>query len=263
MLCRESEKVQAHFDGEVDAVTAAEVERHVGHCANCRALLEDLRQIRTRFRRELAPVKAPAELKARIHQALDREVRIERGRPPVKMPAMMRLKPFWAGALSGAGSMLMAAGVFVALLFPAIPTSPLLNDLVTAHVQSLTSQHLVDVVSTDRHTVKPWFAGHADVSPVVADFEAQGYPLVGGRAGFLNHQRAAVTVYRHGAHIINVFTWAIETRSVPRDATRNGYHLAFWRSGNLLYCAVSDTGWDELAGLTRLLQDLGARDSRE
>ena len=107
------------------------------------------------------------------------------------------------------------------------------------------------------------YFNHADVSPVVADFEAQGYPLVGGRAGYLNHQRAAITVYRHGAHIINVFTWAVDARSKPRDATRNGYHLAFWRSGNLLYCAVSDTGWDELAGLTRLLQDLGARDNRE
>lgn len=263
MLCRESERVQAHFDGEVDAVTAAEVERHVGHCADCRALLQDLRQIRTRLRETVTPVSAPAELDARIRRALDRESRIQSARPRRTLSSLFGLKPFWAGALSGAGSMMVAAGVIVALFFSTTATSPLLNDIVTAHVQSLTSQHLVDVVSTDRHTVKPWFAGHADVSPVVADFAAQGYPLVGGRAGYLNRQRAAITVYRHGAHVINVFAWADDSRSPLRDATRNGYHLVFWRSGNLLYCAVSDTGWDELAGLTRLLQDLGARDQRE
>jgi anti-sigma factor RsiW len=121
--------------------------------------------------------------------------------------------------------------------------------------------HLIDVVSTDKHTVKPWFAGHADVSPVVADFAEQGYRLIGGRADYFDHQRAAVIVYQHGSHVINVFSWAATKDSVPRDTTRNGYHMAFWRTGDLVYCAVSDTGWDELRRLVRLLQDLGAHDN--
>jgi anti-sigma factor RsiW len=120
--------------------------------------------------------------------------------------------------------------------------------------------HLIDVESTDRHTVKPWFAGHTDVSPVVADFNEQGYRLVGGRADYFDHQRAAVVVYQHGPHIINVFSWA-GTERVLKDTTRNGYHLAFWKAGNLEYCAVSDTGWEELLGLVRLLKDLAARDT--
>jgi anti-sigma factor RsiW len=123
--------------------------------------------------------------------------------------------------------------------------------------------HLIDVVSTDKHTVKPWFAGHTDVSPVVADFDQQGYRLIGGRADYFDRQRAAVVVYQHGAHIINVFSWAADQRGSPKNTTRNGYHLAFWRVGNLMYCAVSDTGWDELLGLVRLLQDSSARDARE
>ena len=136
-------------------------------------------------------------------------------------------------------------------------TNPLLDELVNAHVRSLMPAHLIDVVSTDKHTVKPWFAGHADVSPVVADFEPQGYRLIGGRADYLDHQRSAVVVYQHGAHIINVFSWAAGERPLPNDTTRNGYHLAFWRVGDLDYCAVSDTGWDELRGLVRLLRELG------
>jgi anti-sigma factor RsiW len=104
--------------------------------------------------------------------------------------------------------------------------------------------------------VKPWFAGQTDVSPVVADFEPQGYKLVGGRVDYLEHQRAAVVVYRHGAHVINVFSWSATPRSIAGKVTRNGYHLMFWRIGDLQYCAVSDTGWDELASLTQLLQGL-------
>jgi anti-sigma factor RsiW len=122
------------------------------------------------------------------------------------------------------------------------------------------SSHLIDVVSTDNHTVKPWFAGRTDVSPLVVDLESKGYKLIGGRVDYLEHQRAAVVVYRHGAHVINVFSWAAGRRLVPSQVTRDGYHLIFWQSGDLEYCAVSDTAWDELLGLVRLLQDTAARE---
>ena len=175
--------------------------------------------------------------------------------------AIWRGRAFWSGTFGGMGAGAAAAGLAMFLLAPPA-ANPLLENLVSAHVRSLMPDHLIDVVSTDKHTVKPWFAGHADVSPVVADFEPQGYRLVGGRADYFDHQRAAAVVYQHGSHVINVFSWAATERGLPKDTTRNGYHLAFWRSGNLFYCAVSDTGWEELQGLVRLLQDLGARDDR-
>jgi len=130
-------------------------------------------------------------------------------------------------------------------------------------VRSLIPAHLIDVVSTDQHTVKPWFAGHTDVSPVVADFAQQGCRLIGGRADYVDHQRSAVVVYQHGRHIINVFSWAASGHSPPEYTTRNGYRMAFWKAGDLEYCAVSDTGRDELLGLVRLLRDLSARDRQE
>jgi anti-sigma factor RsiW len=95
----------------------------------------------------------------------------------------------------------------------------------------------------------------------VADFEPQGYKLIGGRVDYLEHQRAAVVVYQHGLHVINVFSWSATQRAVSSKVTRNGYHLMFWKIGDLQYCAVSDTGWDELLGLVRLLQNLGAQDA--
>jgi anti-sigma factor RsiW len=111
--------------------------------------------------------------------------------------------------------------------------------------------------------VKPWFAGHADVSPPVADFAREGYQLVGGRVDYLDGHRAAVTVYRHGAHIINVFAWTYHGETLPNLTTRNGYHIVFWNSGNLAFCAISDTALDELLVLTQLLKATATPDSRE
>jgi anti-sigma factor RsiW len=257
MTCAESMRVQAHFDGEVDALTAADIERHVEQCAECRAMLEDMEKLRAGIRTGLARPQAPAELRARIQRALDeqepgeasaRALSAVRGRP------LSGARPFWMGAFSGLAAA-GAAAIAIVMLSPP-PAAPLLDDLVSAHVRSLMPSHLIDVQSTDRHTVKPWFAGHADVSPAVADFADQGFPLVGGRADYVDHQRSAVVVYQHGPHVINVFTWSGGRNAEPRDTARNGYHLVFWSEGNLNYCAVSDAGWDELRQLERLLRNL-------
>jgi anti-sigma factor RsiW len=255
--CAESLRLQAYFDGELDAVSAAGMEGHLEHCPECRALLADLEQLRAALRREVARPPAPAGLRMRIGHALDGES-VSKGRTH---PAAMawRKHSFWGGALAGVCGTAAAAGVAFLLLMPPA-ADPMLDDLVSAHIRSLMPSHLIDVVSTDQHTVKPWFAGHADVSPVVADFEPQGYRLLGGRADYFEHQRAAVVVYQHGAHLINVFSWVWDGHGLPKNTTRNGYHLAFWRMGNLAYCAVTDAGWGEVSGLTALLQTLGARD---
>jgi anti-sigma factor RsiW len=261
MQCAESLRVQAYFDGELDALAAADIERHSEACAECRALLEDLQHARTALRRDLTYVSTPPALRARIMRALDEESAVKSARFNGERLAGRRPRPFWMGAFSGIGGTAIAAGIAFFLLAPPL-TNPLLDDLVSAHVRSLMPDHLIDVVSTDKHTVKPWFAGHTDVSPVVADFAPQGYRLIGGRADYFDHQRAAVVVYQHGAHVINVFSWAADQDGLPKNTTRNGYHLAFWRTGNLVYCAVSDTAWDELLGLVRLLQEVSTPDAR-
>ncbi len=261
MQCAESLRVQAYFDAEVDAVAAAGIERHAEHCPECRALLEDLQRTRARMRAELEYAAAPPTLRAAIARMLDREDAGDaQPRVPAQSPAW-RSQPFWLGAAGGLGSALAAALAFL-WLSPARPEA-LTDELVAAHVRSLMPSHLTDVMSTDQHTVKPWFAGHADVSPVVADFAARGYRLVGGRADYFAGQRTAAVIYQHGAHVINVFTWASAPGPFPAALTRSGYHLLFWRAGNLEYCAVSDAGWDEMQGLARLLQQLAARDAGE
>lgn len=257
MTCAERLSTQAYFDGEVDAVATARIERHVAQCAGCRALLEELGQTRSTLR-NLAQQAAPPALRTRILRCLDDEADAVAAGPGF---SSWRTRPFWLGAFGGAAGTAMAAMLAWFMLFPAT-ASPLVEELTTAHVRSLMASHLIDVVSTDQHTVKPWFAGHADVSPLVVNFASQGYPLVGGRADYLAHQRSAVVVYQHGPHFINVFSWAGNRRALPADTTRNGYRMMFWQIGDLNYCAVSDTGWDELGALVRLMQQAGTRDQR-
>jgi anti-sigma factor RsiW len=257
--CAEGQRVQAYFDGELEGAAATAVERHLSECAECRALYAQLQATRARLQRELPAIVAPPQLRARIARALDAENATTAAPPRAR--STWRSRPFWQGAWSGAGVAALALGTVLFLLLPR--PDPVLDAVVDAHVRALMSNHPTDVISTDRHTVKPWFAGRADVSPTVADFAAQGYRLIGGRADYLEHQRAAVLVYQHGAHVIDVFSWAAGHRALPQRASRDGYHETFWKVGDVQYGAVSDAGWDELFTLRRLLQQLAETEARE
>jgi anti-sigma factor RsiW len=262
MQCAESVRAQAYFDRELASPGAADVERHAQHCAKCCRLLEDLKQLRCALRRELNYTSIPAAMKVRIVRALNQESASTIGLAHARDPGAWRARSFWQGAFTGISGIALAASL--AFLVVAQPlSSSLPADLLSAHVRSLAPEHLIDVVSTDKHTVKPWFSTHADVSPAVTDFELQGYKLMGGRADYFDHQRVAVIVYQRGAHVINVFSWDGKQETLPVDTTRDGYHLAFWESGDLAYCAVSDTGWDELLGLAKLIQDSSVLDGQQ
>jgi anti-sigma factor RsiW len=252
MSCERTLQTQAYFDGELDAAAALEVEKHLETCADCAAVLEQADSVRHLVREKASYHRASDALRARVSEAT-----------PVRRAARAPwYRSVWTGAAGGAAATAMAAALaFLMLLPPA--AEPLIADVTNAHLRSLASAHLIDVESTDRHTVKPWLAVHADLSPPVADFAAQGFKLVGGRVDFLEGERAAVTVYRHGAHIVNVFAWAHYDERLPEFATRNGYHIVFWRAGNLTFCAVSDTSVDDILALASLLKALSAPDGRE
>jgi anti-sigma factor RsiW len=251
MVCAEALRGQSYFDGQLDASASVDIERHLAACDECAALLQDLQTIRDDVRVQGRYYRASPALKTRLAELLDRES----GSPRKVVTFIPRGKQFWSGAMSGAGATALAAALALLVLAPGLGRPDhLVDDLMGAHVRSLMENHLIDVVSSDQHTVKPWFAGHADVSPPAVDFPREDYRLVGGRVDYIDGQRAAVVVYRHGAHIINVFAWNQRDGSLPNIVTRQGYHIVFWRNGNLIFCAVSDTALDEITGLTRLLQ---------
>jgi anti-sigma factor RsiW len=157
MLCPDSLRLQAYFDGELDALTAAEIERHMEHCPQCAELYRSLESVRTGLRRDLPYFRVPSDLAARLSNALD-QAGSPGTEPPARRPATgWRRRPFWIGALSGVGGSAIAAALAWFILLPSAG-NPLIEDLLGAHLRSLMPTHLIDVTSTDRHTVKPWFA---------------------------------------------------------------------------------------------------------
>ncbi len=119
------------------------------------------------------------------------------------------------------------------------------------------SGRTIQVVSSDRHTVKPWFAGKIDLSPPVHDFAAQGFRLTGGRLDKLGGAPAAVVVYQHGKHAIDLFVWADRRQALPGNATRRGYNTLSWKRGDLDYAAVSDMQASELSAFAGLVRSAG------
>jgi anti-sigma factor RsiW len=257
MSCNEALRVHAYCDGELDAATAADIERHLETCTDCAMILKDIEETRSALRRDAPYYRASDDLRAHVGDTLDDE---EGKRRPHF--SSWTTRSFLTGAVGGSGITALAGALAFVLLAQPVPNL-LVADLTNAHVRSMMSDHAIDVVSSDRHTVKPWFAGHTDVSPPAVNFAARGYTLVGGRADYIDGHRAAVVVYRHGKHVINVFAWAAGNERLPETAERNGYHLLFWRSGNLAFAAVSDAGIEEMKTLTRLIQNAGAPVTRE
>ena len=247
MACDKALSVQALFDGELDATASAEVENHMTTCAECAALFKDLASTRAALREHAPYYRADAALRSGVARALAKEA----GARDSLGAFFARTRQFWAGAISGGAGAALAT---VLLMFTTMApvNEQLVADLTGAHLRSLMADHLIDVASSDHHTVKPWFAGHADVSPPVADFADQGYALIGGRADYIDGRRAAVIVYRHGKHIINVFAWA-GRETLAGETERNGYHIISWRTADLSFAAVSDTALPELEGLKRLI----------
>jgi len=132
----------------------------------------------------------------------------------------------------------------------------LADQVLASHIRSLMPGHLTDVLSSDQHTVKPWFNGRLDFSPPVSDFSGRGYPLLGGRLDYVDGRAVAALAYGRRQHLINVFLWpATHDRSAaPATRDRQGYHLLHWTTTDYAYWVVSDLGLAELHEFAHMVQ---------
>ena len=237
--------LSAYFDRELDVAKSLEIAAHLHECDRCSAGVRQHQALRSSMSSGSLVFVPPRDLEWRVHKAVRREARPRDLLVQSWRWAAVPLAAVLAGALSW--SVAMHRGGTAG-------ESGELAELVSGHVRSLMADHLVDVATSDQHTVKPWFSGKVDFSPPVVDFAASGFPLVGGRVDYIAGRPVAVLVYKRGQHIVNVFISPAgkEEAATPRNLTFQGYHLARWSGGGLTFWAVSDvkgTDIDSLAGL--------------
>jgi mycothiol system anti-sigma-R factor len=242
-----NDRLHGYLDDELDAAGAAEFERHLGACPDCCAALSEERELRSALANARLYERAPASLRNSIlarmgptNAANGRAVAPAANWKWLAIAALLLLAVTsstlgwnWLRNRGGAPEFAVAA--------------------VDAHLRSLQQGHLADVPSTDQHTVKPWFDGRVDFAPKVADFSAEGFPLIGGRLDVVNGKTVAALVYGRRKHIVNVFVG--QQGSTPRQSGSGelqGYHWLAWQASGFEYVAVSDAAAADLDELRAL-----------
>lgn len=245
-LCPDRElALQAMLDGELDPLATAALEDHVRGCTACREALAQAEQLRLTLRSPGLHGSAPLQLRARIESlAGARRVR------PGSLPHRNAL-PWLGGGAIGA----LAASLALLLVAPATIVPPLADEVLSGQIRSLQTGHLVDVATSDRHTVKPWFNGRIDYSPPVVDLAQRGFPLVGGRLDVLEGRTVAALVFKRRLHTINLYVRPQPASGRDAAMQREGYSLQRWTSGGLEYWAVSDIPPEELEQFRRAFED--------
>ena len=234
-------QLHGYLDQELDPATATQVAAHLSACAECARLHEQAKLLKVSVQRHAPYYRAPASLTASVFAA------------DTPAPGFIRRWQKWLAPGFSAAALALAM-----VLYVATPGSeqPLIDEAVSSHVRSLMGEHLNDVVSSDRHTVKPWFTGKLDFSPPVSDYSAQGFPLLGGRLDYLQHQTTAALSYGHGKHIINVFILPTsEADKAVQSQSLRGFNVVSWQASYMRFVLVSDVEKAELEALGQLLRN--------
>jgi anti-sigma factor RsiW len=233
--------LDAYLDGELAFERTLEVEAHLASCTICSSEVQGWKDSRAALQGSNLYYRAPAHLEANLRKLIPQTR---------KQQTPWFQQSIWA--LGGAAFATSVLAISFVVMRPAA-RSPY-QDMVASHIRSLMSNRLMDVVSTDQHTVKPWFDGKLDFAPPVQDFAADGYPLAGGRLDYVDDQKVAVLVYQRALHIINVYVWPAKEKETGEagSQTIQGYNIVSWRQNGFEFCAVSDLNTAELRDLTRL-----------
>ena len=242
--------LDGYLDDEIDLMTSLDIEKHLTDCPACTLRLQNRQVIKAAQQGDDLYFNAPAKLEGRIRTSL------KQSDQPNWMSVIRHNMPLnrVAALLIGA---LLTAGIFRFFL-PVVNVGDVLaQEVAASHIRSLMVDHLSDVISTDQHTVKPWFDGKLNFAPVVINLADQGFPLIGGRLDYLDNQDVTALVYQRNKHVINLFIWP--SNESPHNASNpmslQGYNLINWTHANTTYWAVSDLESAELQTFAQLIQE--------
>ncbi len=237
-------QLAALHDGELGVVAATTLRTHVAACPHCRAELADLAQLSRDIRAQAPRQAAPAALRERVRAAAA-ATGAAAGRfapPTIAAPSLPRARRRWfaAGALAGA-LLAVALGAATLALIQRQDSDEVALEAVDSHVRSTLAHQLVAVVSSDRHTVKPWLSARLDYAAPVFELPESGFALAGARVDSLDRRPVATLVYRYGNHVVDVFVRPLAPGAAgPRLETVRGFNVARAVGAGMEWRAVAD-----------------------
>jgi anti-sigma factor RsiW len=258
MNCHECHDfIDPYIDNELDVAAAIQVEQHLRDCSRCQQLVESRKALRALLNNPQLQFEVPDSLPRRIQSAL-----------PVATPSARHRSvqrsviPWFTVPLALAAALAVVFGLLFLNqrgMFDRSGGNALAEEVISSHVRSLLAAHLLDVPSSDQHTVKPWFDGKLKFSPPVQDFTTQGFPLMGGRLDYLNGREVAALVYHRNKHIINLFIAPSESgrSEAVQSSAKDGYNVLHWARDGFEFWAVSDVS----AGDLRAFADLELKEA--
>jgi anti-sigma factor RsiW len=247
MNCQEChDYIDAYIDSELDVATTILVKQHLRDCSTCQQLLESRKVVVALLNDPEVNFEVPEALFGKIQSVL----------PSVESDVKRRwgsrfVFSWFAVPLALAATIVVMVGLFFLNqggTFDRWRGNALAQEVISSHVRSLLATHLLDVPSTDQHTVKPWFDGKLKFSPPVRDFADQGFRLIGGRLDYINGREVAALVYQRRLHIINLFIWPLESggNTGAESFTKDGYNVSHWDRDGFAFWAVSDVNAEDL-----------------
>lgn len=245
MNCTDSRsRLHAYLDQELDLPGAVAIDQHLAACPACKALFATQTALRSGIRKHAEYHAAPTGLADRIRSKL--------GTGAADVPARRGWRWPQFGQWLPVGAVAAAAAVIswtAAIQYASLSENQIVAEQVIAgHARSVLTSHLVEVASSDQHTVKPWLSSKLDFSPPVPELSGAGFPLAGGRLDYLDNRPVAALVYRYRQHVINLFVWP-DTKSgrVPPEAlSKHGYNVRRWNDAGMTFWAISDVNAGEL-----------------
>ncbi|HEX4583669.1 MAG TPA: zf-HC2 domain-containing protein [Burkholderiaceae bacterium] len=241
--------VTPYADGEISGLRRRSVEKHLRACALCAASHQDVLALRARLRAEVPTFKAPPQLRARVRSLL-----AATGAAAPAGPRLLRDHWRWLarGALAGCTATVLA-WVAASAVIDWRSNQDIAAEAVAAHTRATLSDHLIQVASSDQHTVKPWLSARLDYSPPVQDLASEGFALSGGRLDTLDKRQVATLVYRYRQHTIDVFVRPESARAPSEPRTVRGFNVAHATGSGMDWLAVSDVSPDVLTAFVQRL----------
>ena len=258
MTCDDSRiYLPVYLDDELDVAETLRVQNHLAECGDCRRAQDEQLALRSALRDPSLYGHPSDDFSERIEAAVRRAAKEEARAQRASWFESLRFGSFrWVPVAAAVVIVTTIGAWFVTNGLRSSHQQLIAGAVLAGHIRSLQASHLVDVPSSDRHTVKPWFQGRLDFSPPVPDLSELGWTLIGGRLDYVDAKPVAVLVYQRRMHNINVFLWPNHGSSdeTIQQEEAQGYQILHWNGAEMTYWVVSDLNNSELLELARALR---------